>query len=28
VLPAKLRNNVGVYGAASVFLPAGEAAEG
>ena len=27
VLPAKLRNNVGVYGAASVFLPAGEAAE-
>jgi glucokinase len=27
VLPAKLRNNVGVYGAASVFLPAGEEAE-
>jgi predicted NBD/HSP70 family sugar kinase len=27
VLPAKLRNNVGVYGAASVFLPEGEAAE-
>jgi glucokinase len=27
VLPAKLRNNVGVYGAASVFLPAGEAME-
>ena len=28
VLPAKLRNNVGIYGAASVFLPAGELAEG
>jgi glucokinase len=27
VLPAKLRNNVGVYGAASLFLPAGEEAE-
>jgi hypothetical protein len=27
VLPAKLRNNVGVYGAASVVLPAGEAME-
>ena len=27
VLPAKLRTNVGVYGAAAVFLPAGEAAE-
>lgn len=27
ILPAKLRTNVGVYGAASVFLPAGEAAE-
>jgi glucokinase len=27
VLPAKLRSNVGVYGAASVFLPAGEEAE-
>src|ERR1017187_7995676 len=27
VLPAKLRSNVGVYGAASVFLPPGEAAE-
>jgi glucokinase len=28
VLPAKLRNNVGIYGAASVFLPEGELAEG
>lgn len=28
VLPAKLQSNVGVYGAASVFLPAGESAEG
>jgi len=28
VLPAKLRTDVGIYGAASVFLPAGEAAEG
>jgi len=28
VLPAKLRTNVGVYGAAAVFLPAGEEAEG
>ena len=27
VLPAKLRTNVGVYGAAAVFLPAGEEAE-
>jgi glucokinase len=27
VLPAKLQKNVGVYGAASVFLPAGEEAE-
>jgi glucokinase len=27
VLPAKLRSNVGIYGAASVFLPAGEEAE-
>lgn len=27
VLPAKLRTNVGIYGAAAVFLPAGEAAE-
>jgi len=27
VLPAKLRTNVGVYGAAAIFLPAGEAAE-
>ncbi|MGH9328563.1 MAG: ROK family protein [Terriglobia bacterium] len=27
LLPAKLRQNVGVYGAASLFLPAGEAAE-
>ncbi len=27
ILPAKLHTNVGVYGAASVFLPAGEAAE-
>jgi len=27
LLPAKLQKNVGVYGAASVFLPAGEAAE-
>jgi glucokinase len=27
VLPAKLKNNVGVYGAASIFLPEGEAAE-
>jgi glucokinase len=28
ILPAKLQTNVGVYGAASVFLPAGEEAEG
>jgi glucokinase len=28
VLPAKLRTNVGVYGAAAIFLPAGEEAEG
>ncbi len=28
VLPAKLRTNVGIYGAAAIFLPAGEAAEG
>ena len=28
ILPAKLQKNVGVYGAASVFLPAGEEAEG
>ena len=28
ILPAKLQKNVGVYGAASVFLPAGEGAEG
>ncbi len=28
VLPAKLKNNVGVYGAASVFLPEGELAAG
>ena len=28
VLPAKLRTNVGVYGAAAVFLPAGEEIEG
>ena len=27
ILPAKLQKNVGVYGAASVFLPAGEEAE-
>jgi len=27
ILPAKLQTNVGVYGAASVFLPAGEEAE-
>jgi glucokinase len=27
VLPAKLRTNVGIYGAAAVFLPAGERAE-
>jgi glucokinase len=27
ILPAKLQKNVGVYGAASVFLPAGEKAE-
>jgi glucokinase len=27
LLPAKLRTNVGVYGAASLFLPAGEEAE-
>lgn len=27
LLPAKLRQNVGIYGAASLFLPAGEAAE-
>jgi glucokinase len=27
LLPAKLQKNVGVFGAASVFLPAGEAAE-
>lgn len=27
VIPAKLRTNVGIYGAASVFLPAGEALE-
>ena len=27
ILPAKLRNDVGVYGAAAVFLPAGEEAE-
>ena len=27
LLPAKLRTNVGVYGAAAVFLPAGEEAE-
>jgi glucokinase len=27
LLPAKLRSNVGVYGAAAVFLPAGEEAE-
>jgi glucokinase len=27
ILPAKLRTNVGVYGAAAVFLPAGEEAE-
>jgi len=27
VLPAKLRTNVGVYGAAAIFLPAGEEAE-
>jgi len=28
ILPAKLQKNVGVFGAASVFLPAGEEAEG
>ena len=28
ILPAKLRTDVGVYGAAAVFLPAGEEAEG
>jgi glucokinase len=28
ILPAKLQKNVGVYGAASIFLPAGEEAEG
>jgi len=28
ILPAKLQKNVGIYGAASVFLPAGEEAEG
>jgi glucokinase len=28
ILPAKLQKNVGVYGAASVFLPAGEEVEG
>ena len=28
VLPAKLRTNVGIYGAAAVFLPAGEEMEG
>lgn len=27
ILPAKLKTNVGVYGAASIFLPAGEEAE-
>ena len=27
ILPAKLQKNVGIYGAASVFLPAGEEAE-
>ena len=27
ILPAKLQKNVGVYGAASVFLPAGEEAD-
>jgi len=27
VLPAKLRTDVGIYGAAAVFLPAGEEAE-
>jgi glucokinase len=27
ILPAKLQKNVGVFGAASVFLPAGEEAE-
>ncbi len=27
ILPAKLQENVGVYGAASLFLPAGETAE-
>jgi glucokinase len=27
ILPAKLQTNVGVYGAASIFLPAGEEAE-
>jgi glucokinase len=28
ILPAKLQKNVGVYGAASIFLPAGEEVEG
>jgi glucokinase len=28
ILPARLQKNVGVYGAASIFLPAGEEAEG
>jgi glucokinase len=28
ILPAKLQKNVGIFGAASVFLPAGEEAEG
>jgi hypothetical protein len=28
LLPAKLQKNVGVFGAASLFLPAGEEAEG
>jgi glucokinase len=27
VLPAKLQKNVGIYGAAAVFLPSGEEAE-